>query len=69
MNQVGPSIISIVGGIIGLAIVAVLVAKNAQTSSVIQGTGTALSSIIQAAVQPVSSSGNNQFGSVGGATS
>lgn len=63
MSNIGPVFISVVGGVIGLAIIAVLVSQNAQTSSVIQGTGTALSSVIGAAVAPVSSSGTNTFGS------
>lgn len=44
----------IVAALIGLAIVAVIVGKNAQTSSVITSAGTALSGVIGAAVQPVS---------------
>ena len=58
MNNVGPTLIAVIGGIVGLAMVAVLVSKKAQTPQVIQGAGTALSSIIGAAVAPVSSSGN-----------
>jgi hypothetical protein len=65
MNQVGPTIITVIAGIVGLAIVAVLVSKKAQTSTVIQGAGTALAGIINAAVQPVTSGGSNQFGSSG----
>lgn len=65
MNSIGPGIVGIVAGIITLAIVAVIVSKNAQTSSVLTGAGTALSSVIGAAVQPVSSTGTNQFGSTG----
>lgn len=45
---------SIVAALIGLAIVAVIVSKNANTSSVVSAGGTALSSVIQAAVSPVS---------------
>jgi len=65
MGNIGPTFIAVLGGIFGLAIVAVLVSKKAQTPAVIQGAGTALSSIIGAAVAPVTSSGN-QFGSSGG---
>lgn len=65
MNQIGPGIIAIVAAIITLAIVAVIFSKNAQTSSVITGAGTALSSVIGAAVAPVSGTGANQFGSGG----
>jgi hypothetical protein len=64
MGAIGPGLITIVGGIIGLAIVAVLVSQKAQTSGVVQAGGTALSQIIGAAVAPVSQ--NNNFGSAGG---
>lgn len=62
MNAIGPGIVAIIAGIIGLAIVAVIVSKNAQTPQVFQGAGSALASVIGAAVQPVTSAGN-QFGS------
>lgn len=52
---------SIVVAVIGLAIVAVLVSKRANTASVIQATGTSLGGLIGAAVSPISSSGS--FGS------
>jgi hypothetical protein len=67
MNNIGPTFIAVVSGIIGLAIIAVLVAQKAQTSTVVQGVGTALSSIIGAAVSPVTGGGGNQFGSAGSA--
>ena len=64
MNSIGPMFITVTGGIIGLAMVAVLVAQKAQTSTVIQGAGTALSSVIGAAVAPVTGSGTGgAFGS------
>ena len=72
MNAIGPGFVAIIGGILTLAMVAVVVAKNAQTSSVIQGAGTALSSVIGAAVAPVSGSTSNTFGTTtatGGVTS
>jgi hypothetical protein len=50
---------AIVGGIFTVAIVAVIVSRNAQTSGVISSAGSALSSVIQAAVAPVTSSGNS----------
>jgi hypothetical protein len=61
MSGIGPGIIAVITGIIGLAIVAVVVSKNAQTSSVIGAGGSALSSVIGAAVSPVS---GNTLGSV-----
>jgi hypothetical protein len=71
MGNIGPAFVAIVMGVIGLAIVAVLVSQKASTSSVIQAGGSALSGIIGAAVGPVSGSGSNQFGSgsaIGGVT-
>jgi hypothetical protein len=64
MGGIGPAFITVVGGIVGLAIVAVLVSQKAQTPGVVQAGGTALSQIIGAAVAPVSQ--NNNFGSAGG---
>lgn len=58
MSDFAHSVTAIIAAVIGLAIVAVIVSKNAQTSSVIQAGGSALSSLIQAAVQPVSSTSN-----------
>ena len=63
MDSIGPGIVSVIASIIGLAMIAVLVSQNAQTSSVITGAGTALSGVISAAVSPVSGSNTNQFGS------
>lgn len=66
MNQIGPGIITVIGGIIGLAIIAVLVSRNAQTGNVLTAAGQSLAGIIGAAVQPVSNASNlNQFGSTG----
>lgn len=53
MEGISNSLIAIVSGIIGLAIVAVLVSQKAQTGTVLQSAGGALSSIIAAAVSPV----------------
>jgi len=64
MDKVGPTLIAIVTGVIGLAIVAVIVSQRAQTSTVISSSGSALSSIIGAAVAPLGS-GTNSFGSTG----
>ena len=72
MNSIGATVVVVIGGVITLAMVAVLVGQKAQTSSVIQGAGTALSSVIGAAVAPVTGSTTNTFGSTtatGGVTS
>lgn len=65
MGQAGPLIVSVIAGVIGLALVAVIVSKNANTQNVITGAGSALSSVISAAVSPISGSSINQFGSSG----
>lgn len=51
------SIVSIVTAIIGLAILSVIVSKNANTSGVIQAASSGLASDIQAATSPVSGGG------------
>jgi hypothetical protein len=67
MNQIGPTFVAIVTGVIGLALVAVAVSRNAQTPQVVQSAGGALASIIGAAVQPVTGSSSSGFGSaIGG---
>lgn len=47
----------IAAGIIGLATIAVLVSRNAQTGNVIQSGGQAFASLINAAVSPVTGGG------------
>ena len=56
-DKVITSIVSILVAIIGVAIVAVLVSRQAQTSSVIGAGGKAFSQILGAAVSPVSGGG------------
>lgn len=65
MGNFAPLVVSVIAGVIGLAVVAVLVSQKAQTSSVLTGAGSALSSVINAAVSPVTGSSTNQFGSSG----
>lgn len=48
--------------VIGLAIVSVIVSKNAQTPQVLQAGGSALASLINAAVSPVTQGGSSQSG-------
>lgn len=47
------AIVAVITGFIGLAIVAVIVSRNAQTPNVLGAFGTALARIIGAAVAPV----------------
>jgi membrane DNA delivery protein len=62
MGNFAPAVVSVIAAVIGLAMVAVLVSKSANTSSVISSAGSALSSIIGSAVSPVTGS-TSTFGS------
>jgi hypothetical protein len=62
---VGAGALAVIGGIITLAVIAVVVSKQAQAPQVIQAGGSALAAVIGAAVQPVTGSGSNSYGSVG----
>lgn len=50
------AIVGVFVAIVGVAIVAVIVSKNAQTASILQNVGTAFSQVIKTAVGPVSGS-------------
>lgn len=56
------TIAAIVAGVLVVAIVAVIVSKNANTAGVLTGAGSALSSVIGAAVAPVTTASNSTFG-------
>lgn len=61
--KLGESIITILTAIIGVAIIAVLVSKSADTSNVVKSAGAAFSQVLGAAVNPVSNaSGLGNFG-------
>jgi hypothetical protein len=53
------SLTTIAVAIVGIAIIATLVSKNAQTPQVLTAAGGALSTDIQAAVSPVTGGGGN----------
>lgn len=53
MNGAVTGIVTVATAIVGLAIVATLVSKNANTSGVINSGGNAFSSALQAATAPV----------------
>lgn len=57
MNSATSAILAIVGGIISLAIISVLVSRQAQTPAVLGAAGGALSTVIGAAVSPVTGTG------------
>lgn len=62
MGNIAPLAIAVLSGFIGLAIVSVVVSRNAQTPSVLSAGGSALAQVIGAAVSPVSSAQSNNFG-------
>lgn len=64
-GQVGGLALGVVGGLIGLAVVSVIVSRNAQAPTVISSAGSALAQVIGAAVSPVAGSGGNSFGNIG----
>ena len=59
MDSVSPTLITIVTSIVGLAMVAVIVSQRAQTPTVITSAGSALASVIGAAVSPLGGGGND----------
>lgn len=62
----GVIITSALAGVFGLAIVAVIVSKNAQTGSVLSSAGTALSEVIKAATEPVTGNVGNSLANSSG---
>jgi hypothetical protein len=64
MSEIGPTFITILTSVVGLAMLAVVLSKKAQTSSVVQAGGTALASVIGAAVAPLGggNAGATSFG-------
>lgn len=64
MNNFMGQLVVVLTGIIGVALVAVLVSKNAQTPQVINSGGNALSNFLAVAVSPVT--GGGQGGRFGG---
>jgi len=65
MNDLTNSVVSIALAIVGVAFLAVLVSKNANTSGVIKSAGSAFSGALAAAEAPVTGmgfGGNTQLG-------
>jgi membrane DNA delivery protein len=56
-NRIFADIMTLLTAVIGLAIIATLVSKQAQTGSVLTQAGSAFSGILKAATSPVSSGG------------
>jgi len=63
-DQLIASVVTVATAIVGLAIIAVLVSKSANTSQVIQSGGNAFTSAISAATNPFS--GQSGFGAPAG---
>lgn len=64
-------IVAIITAVIGVAIIAVLVSKNAQTTGVISAAGQSFSSVLNTALSPVTngvSGGLGGLGNLGGFT-
>lgn len=66
MKDFATVMLSIVGAIIGLAIVSVIVSKKSQAPDVISATANALSTVISAAVSPAATASTN--GNLGAST-
>jgi PRD1 phage membrane DNA delivery len=62
MNNIGPAFLAVFAGIITLAMLAVIVSRNAQSASLVNAGGAALAKIIGAAVAPVANSTTTAFG-------
>jgi hypothetical protein len=65
MNDTMEKITTIAVAIVGVAMLAVLVSKRADTSSVIKSAGQAFSGALSVAVSPVTGSGQGGIGGVG----
>jgi len=67
MDRLTEAVVTICVGIIGLATLAVIVSKNANTSGVISAGGTAFSGALGTAISPITggSSGLGNFSSLG----
>lgn len=59
MNSVVTQVVAVVSLIIGVAVLAVLVAPNARTSAVISSSGDALSKVLATAISPVMGGGTS----------
>jgi len=75
MNNILEPLVTIAAGVIGVAIVAVLVSQKANTSQVIGATGSAFSNVLSAATGPITGNAatpnvngpsGNILGSLGG---
>jgi len=65
MNNAVGAIVTIATAIVGVALLAVLVSKNAQTPQVLTSAGNAFSSAITAAVSPITGGGSSLNTNIG----
>jgi uncharacterized membrane protein YbjE (DUF340 family) len=68
-DQLITSVVTVLTAIVGVAIIAVLVSKNAQTSQVIGAGGSAFSQALSTAVSPVTGGTGLGYGGVSDAAS
>ena len=61
-DQLITSVVTVLTAIIGVAIIATLVSKNANTAGVLTAGGSAFSSMLSTALSPVTSGGGGGFG-------
>jgi hypothetical protein len=59
VKEFGAAILTIVGGILTLAIISVIVGRNSKAPQAIAATGRALSTVIASAVNPVATAATN----------
>jgi hypothetical protein len=62
MNEMWSSVVTIATAIVGIAILAVIVSKNANTSGVLQAATQGFATDIQAAVSPVTGGSTGNLG-------
>lgn len=60
MNTITESVVTILTAIVGVAILAVIVSRNSNTSGVLSAAGGAFSNVLGTAVSPIT--GGNSFG-------
>lgn len=65
-NDVFEALATIAAGVIGVAILAVLVSRNAQTPQVLGAAGSAFSNVLSAATGPVTGASAAPVNSIGG---
>lgn len=65
MNNFWEGIVAIATAIVGVALLAVLVSRNAQTPQVISASGSAFAKALGAAVSPVTGGSMGGYGSLG----